>query len=419
MPLSGREAASIDSQSHSPAPTAGFEAPSRLPAGSAASDRFQADVWNAPVRRAMVLKKAAADSQPRLSASSATAFSRASRSSAAAQRGVARSGVIACEVGEEGVEVGQRAAVGRVSGHEAVAEADGAQAEMWAQPLERRVVRPCGVAARAFGGNVFGLVEHVEAEGGRTVGLYLADMEPAVADGAAHLPGQAAVIAIVADDAGGLLVGGADDDQRRSGGAGPGSDRLAAVQRLGGKRPPHRGRAVAAEMREADDDVLAAVHAARKGRHQGDGDDDPHDFPAAEAEAALARRVDRAGGDVPDQEGAGEDEDGGVEGEEHAAQRGAAFRLQVRQEGEQPAGSGVLFREDGRRLGSRGGGGERQQRRAAPPISGLIGARPVNRADRAAWPRCRANSSFSKRIANLRISIKTFRSAEGAICLSR
>ena len=122
-------------------------------------------------------------------------------------------------------------------------------------------------------------------------------------------------------------------------------------------------------MREADDDVLAAG----KGRHQGDGDDDPQDFPAAEAEAALARRVDRAGDDVPDQEEAGEDEDGGVEGEEHAAQRGAAFRPQVRQEGEQPAGSGVLFREDGRRLGSRGG--ERQQRRAAPPISGRRAAR--------------------------------------------
>ena len=105
------------------------------------------------MRRATVLKKAAADSPalPFGVVGDRLFESVAFVGRGAAQRGVEGAGVIVGEAGEEGVEVGQRAAVGRVSGHEAVAEARGAQAEMRAQPLERGVVRPRGVAARAFG----------------------------------------------------------------------------------------------------------------------------------------------------------------------------------------------------------------------------------------------------------------------------
>ena len=72
-------------------------------------------------------------------------------------------------------------------------------------------------------------------------------------------------------------------------------------------------------MGEAHHRVLCPVEPARQRRHQGDGGDDAHDRPGAEAETAFARGVHGARGRMPDQQEPGEHQHAGVEGEEHVA----------------------------------------------------------------------------------------------------
>ena len=141
--------------------------------------------------------------------------------------------------------------------------------------------------------------------------------------------------------------------------AGPGNDGPALAQGFLGEGFPDRVGEIAAEMGEADDGVLGAVHAARERRHQGDGNDDAHDRPGAEAETALAGGVHRPGHHMPDQQKAREQQHAGIEREQHGAQRRRAPRAwpaDIAQEGENVAGCPVGIGEQARVDGLSGGG---------------------------------------------------------------
>ena len=102
--------------------------------------------------------------------------------------------------------------------------------------------------------------------------------------------------------------------------AGPGRDRFAFAERLLRERLPHRIGEIPSEMGEADHRVLGAVHPARQRRHQGDGGNDAHDLPGAEAEPSLAGGIERAGHRVPDQQEPRQRQHTAIEDEQHVAQ---------------------------------------------------------------------------------------------------
>ena len=147
---------------------------------------------------------------------------------------------------------------------------------------------------------------------------------------------------------------------RQSASRGRGTMGPALGQRLLGEGPPDRVGEVAAEMSQSNHRVLRAVQAARQRRHQGDGGNDADDRPGAEAEAPLPRRVDRAGGGVPDQQEARQHQHAGVEGEQHVADGRRPVRPQPAEEGEHVPGGAVGVGEEAavdrlpeRRLGRR------------------------------------------------------------------
>ena len=80
--------------------------------------------------------------------------------------------------------------------------------------------------------------------------------------------------------------------------------------------------------------MLGAVHAGRQRRHQGNGGNDAHDLPGAEAEPALASGIEGAGHRVPDQQEPGQRQHPAVEDEQHAAEHGAAARADIAEKGQ-------------------------------------------------------------------------------------
>ena len=97
--------------------------------------------------------------------------------------------------------------------------------------------------------------------------------------------------------------------------------------------------------------MLGAVHAARQRRHQGDGGNDAHDLPGAEAEPALAGGIQRARHRVPDQQEPRQRQYTAVEDEQHVAQHGAAARADIAEKGQhvprRPVGVGEQAPVDG------------------------------------------------------------------------
>ena len=143
--------------------------------------------------------------------------------------------------------------------------------------------------------------------------------------------------------AGGAAVGripagfqdqGSGDGGAPDGLAGPGRDRFAFAERLLGERLPHRIGEIPSEMGEAHDSVLGAVHPARQRRHQGNGGNDAHNLPGAEAEPALAGGIQRAGHRVPDQQEPRQRQHTAVEHKQHVAQYGAAARADIAEKGQ-------------------------------------------------------------------------------------
>ena len=143
--------------------------------------------------------------------------------------------------------------------------------------------------------------------------------------------------------AGGAAVGripaGLQDQGSGDGGApdhlaGPGRDGLTFAERLFRERLPDGIGEIASEMGEANHGVLGAVHAARQRRHQGNGGNDAHDLPGAEAEAALAGGIEGAGHRVPDQQEPRQRQHPAVEDEQHVAQHGAAARADIAEKGQ-------------------------------------------------------------------------------------
>ena len=116
--------------------------------------------------------------------------------------------------------------------------------------------------------------------------------------------------------------------------AGPGRDGFAFAERLFGERLPDGIGEIAAEMGEAHDSVLGAVHTARQRRHQGNGGNDAHDLPGAEAEAALAGGVEGAGHRVPDQQEPRQRQHTAVEDEQHVAEYGVAAPTDIAEKGQ-------------------------------------------------------------------------------------
>ena len=114
----------------------------------------------------------------------------------------------------------------------------------------------------------------------------------------------------------------------------PGRDGFAFAERLFRERLPDSIGEIATEMGEAHDSVLGAVHAARQRRHQGDGGNDAHDLPGAEAEPALAGGIEGAGHRVPDQQEPRQRQHPAVENEQHVAEHGAAPRADIAEKGQ-------------------------------------------------------------------------------------
>ena len=123
--------------------------------------------------------------------------------------------------------------------------------------------------------------------------------------------------------------------ERQAAALGRGGDGIAPSQSLLREGRPHGAGEVAAEGGQSNHRVLRAVHAARQGGHEGDGDDHAHDLPGAKTPAAGAGRVHRTGHRVPEQEEAGEHQHAAVEDEEHVAEHGMTGHAHVAQEGEQ------------------------------------------------------------------------------------
>ena len=121
--------------------------------------------------------------------------------------------------------------------------------------------------------------------------------------------------------------------ERQAAALGRGGDGIAPSQSLLREGRPHGAGEVAAEGGQSNHRVLRAVHAARQGGHEGDGDDHAHDLPGAKTPAAGAGRVHRTGHRVPEQEEAGEHQHAAVEDEEHVAEHGMTGHAHVAQEG--------------------------------------------------------------------------------------
>ena len=117
------------------------------------------------------------------------------------------------------------------------------------------------------------------------------------------------------------------------------------------ERLPHRVSEIPAQMGEAHDSVLGAVHAARQRRHQGDGGNDAHDLPGAEAETPLAGGIEGAGHRVPDQQEPRQRQHPAIEHKQHVAQHGAATRADIAEKGQhvprRPVGAGKQAMIDG------------------------------------------------------------------------
>ena len=84
--------------------------------------------------------------------------------------------------------------------------------------------------------------------------------------------------------------------------------------------------------------MLGAVHAAGKGRHEGDGGHDPHDLPGPEAPAAGAGGIHGSRHGVPEQQETREHQHAAVEDEEHVAEHRVAGHVDVAQESQQAPG---------------------------------------------------------------------------------
>ena len=250
---------------------------------------------------------------------------------------------------QQAVDIRERPAVDRSAGDVVGGEAAGDTADCRLERGERPAV-PFGRHA------------------GSAIGV-----EAGEADAAAHAVRHSAALAVVAEEQravvlvvvdldvsvvarlGRALVGrahaGLGDQRPRNRGAperlaGTRHDGPALGQRLFGERPPDGVGEVAAEMREPDHGVLSAVHAARQRRHEGDGNNDAHDRPCAEAEAPLPRRVHDAGGGVPDQHEARQHDHARVEGEQHVAHCRGPVPAEAAQEGQHVARGAVGVGEE-------------------------------------------------------------------------
>ena len=232
--------------------------------------------------------------------------------------------------GKQRIDIGQGPAVDGQSGHVMGGETGRDRTDLGQQAGERPAVALGGDPRRAAG------IQPGESDVAAQVSRH-------AASGAVVMEGRRAVPGALADPdiwritgTGGAFVGskaaGLNHHGPGDGGAperfaGPGDDGPALAEGFLGKGLPDRVGEIAAEMGEADDGVLGAVHAARKRRHQGDRHDDAHDRPGAEAETALAGGVHRTGHRMPDQQEAREQQNPGVEGEQHGAERRRAPRV--------------------------------------------------------------------------------------------
>ena len=266
------------------------------------------------------------------------------------------------------IEIGQGPAVGRRSGHVMGGEIGGDDADLRQQPGQRVAMPLGGDAPSAFGR------EPGEADRATQIARHAAPGAVVMQDPRPDAPdpdGSRAFVGLVGLSefyigcipcAGGAAVGripaGLQDQGSGYGGApdsftGPGRDGFAFAERLFGERLPHRIGEIAAEMGEADHSVLGAVHAARQRRHQGDGGNDAHDLPGAEAETALAGGIEGAGHRVPDQQEPRQRQHTAVEDEQHVAEHGAAARADIAEEGQhvprRPVGAGKQATIDGLR----------------------------------------------------------------------
>ena len=266
------------------------------------------------------------------------------------------------------IEIGQGPAVDGRAGHVMGGEIGRDGADLREQPGQRVTVPLGGDAACALGR------ETGEADRAAQVARHAAPGAVVMQDPRPDAPDPGGARAFVGlaglsefyigciPCAGGAAVGripaGFQDQGSGDGGApdrlaGPGRDGFAFAERLFGERLPHRIGEIPSEMSEAHDSVLGAVHAARQRRHQGDGGNDAHDLPGAEAEAALAGGIEGAGHRVPDQQEPGQRQHTAVEDEQHVAEHGAAARADIAEKGQhvprRPVGVGEQAPVDGLR----------------------------------------------------------------------
>ena len=271
--------------------------------------------------------------------------------SGARKRGIERARITLGQVPalEQHIEIGQGPAVGRRSGHVMGGEIGRDGTDLRQQPGQ-------GVAV-PFGGDAPSALSRKTGEADRAAqiarhaapgAIVMQDPRPNAPDpdGSRAFVGLADLAEFYigcVPCAGGAAVGGIpagfQDQGSGDGGApdslaGPGHDRFAFAERLFGERLPDGVGEIAAEMGEAHDSVLGAVHAARQRRHQGDGGNDAHDLPGAEAEPALARGIERAGHRVPDQQEPRQRQYTAVEDEQHVAEHGAAARADIAKKGQ-------------------------------------------------------------------------------------
>ena len=269
---------------------------------------------------------------------------------------------------EQHIEIGQGPAVGRRSGHVMGGEIGRDGTDLRQQPGQGVAVPFGGDAPSAF------RREPCETDRAAQIARHAAPGAVVMQDPCLDAPDPGGTRALVSLSrltkfyircipcAGGTAVGripaGLQDQGSGDGGApygltGPGRDGLAFAKRLFRERLPHRIGEIAAEMGEAHDSVLGAVHAARQRRHQGDGGNDAYDLPGAEAEPALAGGVEGAGHRVPDQQEPRQRQYTAVEDEQHVAENGAAARADIAEKGQhvprRPVGVGKQATIDGLR----------------------------------------------------------------------
>ena len=247
------------------------------------------------------------------------------------------------------IEIGQGPAVDGRSGHIMAGEIGRDGADLREQPGQRVTVPLGGDAPSAFGR------ETGEADRAAQIARHAAPGAVVMQDPRPDAPdpgGARAFVGLVGLSefyigcipcASGATVGripaGFQDQGSGNGGApdslaGPGRDGFAFAERLFRERLPDGVGEIPSEMGEAHDSVLGAVHAARQRRHQGDGGNDAHDLPGAEAEPALAGGIEGAGHRVPDQQEPRQRQHPAVEDEQHVAEHGAAARADIAEKGQ-------------------------------------------------------------------------------------